>query len=194
MSIDIAKLSAAFLDATVRSVGFYLPCNTITGMYIQGWISPRFCHQRFSEFCKSILLHDAGTLFLYQLRPLSPILHPHEFFAVIDDRIEGRNHLTIMVGYDFSAIKPVKVDDHTIRITLPEAQILGDFLETNESKDISLFNRIPDDTVEELKAEARAQAMEDAVNAGIYEMAEEEAKAQIRGLLSEVGDFQIEFM
>ena len=43
--------------------------------------------------------------------------------------------------YDFSAIKPVKVDDHTIRITLPEAQILGDFLETNESKDISLFNR-----------------------------------------------------
>ena len=76
---------------------------------------------------------------------------------------------------------------------MPEAQILGDFLETNESKDISLFNRIPDDTVEELKAEARAQAMEDAVDAGIYEMAEEEAKAQIRGLLSEVGDFQIEF-
>ena len=100
---------------------------------------------------------------------------------------------TIMVGYDFSAIKPVKVDDHTIRITLPEAQVLGAFLETSESTDISLFNRIPDDTVAELKAEVRAQAMEDAVNAGIYEMAEEEAKAQITDILSEVGDFKIEF-
>lgn len=100
---------------------------------------------------------------------------------------------TVHVGYDFSEIKAVMLDDSTILVTLPEARILADPLETDEDTDISLFNRIPDGTVDELKAQAKADGMEAAVNNRIYEKAEAEAQRQIRGLLSEVGDFQIIF-
>jgi len=100
---------------------------------------------------------------------------------------------TVHVGYDFSEIKAVRLDDSTVLVTLPEARVLGEYLETDEDTDISLFNRIPEGTVDELKAQAKADGMEAAVNNGIYEEAEAEAQKQIKGLLSEIGDFEVIF-
>lgn len=100
---------------------------------------------------------------------------------------------TIQVGYDFSKINVKKIDDSTVQITLPRAQVLGNFIEASESTILSPFNRIPDDKADELKAQAKSEALKAAEKEGIYQLAEEEAKKQITNLLSELGDFKITF-
>ena len=102
---------------------------------------------------------------------------------------------TIKVGYDFEGITVDKLDDTRVLITVPKVKVLDNYIEqTAETTHLSLFNRIPENKAIELMEEAKSDELKSAVNQGIYQLAENNAKEMITALLSQFGDFEIEII
>lgn len=101
----------------------------------------------------------------------------------------------VKVGYDFSKIG-VKIEESTIYITLPEAQINDNYIiwntvECNEKNNI--FNPIEFEQYQQLISEMEQKGLEDAEARGIYISAEDSIKNIISTFLSKFEGYEIVF-
>lgn len=101
----------------------------------------------------------------------------------------------IRAGYVIEDIEvSVDQDSRTILITLPEAQVFSNEIITQDVEwDDNIFNRIDPDVASDLVEEAREEELEEAIDNGLYDDAEANAKSVIENVLAEFSDYQVVF-
>ena len=102
----------------------------------------------------------------------------------------------VKVGYDLNDVKVV-VDDFKIYLSLPEAKIndnyvIWDTVQVSEKN--SILNPIQFSQYQEIITEIESIGLENALNDGIYEKAEENLKNIMNGFFSEFIDYEIVYM
>jgi hypothetical protein len=102
----------------------------------------------------------------------------------------------VKVGYDVSEIN-VAVDDDTIYIGLPAAQVYDNYIiwdSVNCTESNTALNPIEFSQYQEIISEMEAMGLEDVEEKDIYGKAEEQLKTVLNGFLSEFKDYEIEYM
>jgi hypothetical protein len=102
----------------------------------------------------------------------------------------------VKVGYDVAEMT-VKVDDDTIYIGLPAAQVYDNYIiwdSLNCTESNTVLNPIEFSQYQEIISEMEAMGLEDVEEKDIYGKAEEHFKTIINGFLSEFKDYEIEYM
>ena len=103
----------------------------------------------------------------------------------------------IKVGYEVADIA-VSVDNgiKTIYVTLPEPKITDNYIDMDNlsyAEQNNIFNPISGDEITGELDNIKADALERAENAGIYELAEGNAKSQISGLFEAFDGYSVKF-
>ena len=103
----------------------------------------------------------------------------------------------IKVGYEVADIQvSVDNDTKTIYVTLPEPKITDNYIDMDNlsyAEQNNIFNPISGDEITGELDNIKADALERAENAGIYELAEGNAKAQISGLFEAFDGYSVKF-
>lgn len=95
----------------------------------------------------------------------------------------------IKAGYKVSDMD-VDVRNHSIVITLPEVQVLDNYIEKSQLVDSknSLFNPLDGDEFQEITEDEKERQLQNAVNEGLYTKAKENATKLIEELFSDFTD------
>ena len=103
----------------------------------------------------------------------------------------------IKVGYEVADIQvSVDNDAKTIYVTLPEPKITDNYIDMDNlsyAEQNNIFNPISGDEITGELDNIKADALERAENAGIYELAEGNAKAQISSLFEAFDGYSVKF-
>lgn len=104
----------------------------------------------------------------------------------------------IKAGYEVKEIN-VRVDNDgkVIYITLPEVQITDNYIDTDSleyTEQNNVFNPISGDEITSELDTIRAEELEEAINAGLYDKAEGNAKELIGGLMKDFSGFSVKFV
>ena len=103
----------------------------------------------------------------------------------------------IKVGYEVADIQvSVDNDTKTIYVTLPEPKITDNYIDMDNlsyAEQNNIFNPISGDEITGELDNIKADALDRAENAGIYELAEGYAKAQISGLFEAFDGYSVKF-
>ena len=104
----------------------------------------------------------------------------------------------VKVGYNLSDIT-VNVDNYhdVIYIQIPEANVTNNYIimdsvKTNDENNI--FNPINYDQYDEIFAEIKKTGLEEAINKGVYEKAEDNLKKLLYEFLSEFDEYNIKYV
>lgn len=166
---------------------------------------------------KGILDHDTGltdTVVMEKLQEIGQLVtYSYEYSDVREIKdsrqifgwnIPGTTHTiqlkydgTIKVGYEVADIA-VSVDNETktIYVTLPEPKITDNYINMDTlsyAEQNNIFNPISGDEITGELDSIKSEALEKAENAGIYELAEGNAKAQISGLFEAFDGYTVRF-
>ena len=103
----------------------------------------------------------------------------------------------IKAGYEVKDIE-VKVDndEKIILITLPEVKVTDNYIDTESltySEQNNVFNPISGEEITSELEAVKAEELEEALQAGLFEKAEGNAKELIGGLLKDFTDYKIRF-
>lgn len=135
----------------------------------------------------------------YTFSNIREIRSTKQIFGV---NIPGTTHIirlsyegVIKVGYQVSEIR-INVDNeqHVISVTLPEIQVLDNYIDTDKlsySEQNNVFNPISGNEITEELDSIKAAELEQAISEGIYEKGEGHAKELITGLLAEFTGFTV---
>ena len=112
-----------------------------------------------------------------------------------DNRVEVAYEGTIRAGYAIDDInREIDNENRIITITLPAVTVFSHEIEDTEvAYENNILNPIPADEVIDLLEDAKEDELEEAIDAGLYEQAEENARAIITDTISSVCDYEIVF-
>lgn len=101
----------------------------------------------------------------------------------------------VKAGYDISEIKfEVDTENNVIRVTLSRPEIFSnEITATDVISEDNIFNHIDPDTATDLLMESKYEELVEAVDNGLYEQAEINAKIVIKNVISGICDCKIEF-
>lgn len=118
--------------------------------------------------------------------------------------IPGTTHTIILrykgiikAGYEVKDID-VRVDNgaKNIRITLPDVKVTDNYIDTDSleyTEQNNVFNPISGDEITAELDAIKAEELEEAINAGLFDKAEGNAKELIGGLLKDFSGFKVTF-
>jgi Protein of unknown function (DUF4230) len=117
---------------------------------------------------------------------------------LVSDRLLLVAHGEVIAGVDLSAVQlaDVSIKGQEVRVTIPKAQILVTRLDNDKTKvysrDTGLFST-PDPNLEsEVRQEAEHQLQQAALDGGILQSAEDNARATVASLLRGLGFAQVD--
>ena len=167
---------------------------------------------------KGIISHDTGltdTVVMEKLKEIGQLVtYSYEYSdqrEIKDSRqifgwnIPGTTHTIqlkyngiIKVGYEVSDIQ-ISVDNEskTIYVTLPEPKITDNYIDMDNlsyAEQNNIFNPISGDEITGSLDTIKAEALERAEHAGIYELAKGNAKSQISGLFEAFEGYSVKFV
>lgn len=166
---------------------------------------------------KGILGHDTGltdTVVMEKLQSIGQLVtYSFEYSNVREIKdsrqlfgwnIPGTTHTIqlkyngiIKVGYEVADIQvSVDNDTKTIYVTLPEPKVTDNYIDMDNlsyAEQNNIFNPISGDEITGELDSIKAEELERAENAGIYELAEGNAKAQISGLFEAFDGYSVKF-
>ena len=110
-----------------------------------------------------------------------------------DNRVEVAYEGTIRAGYAIDDInREIDNENRIITITLPAVTVFSHEIEdTDVAYENNILNPIPADEVVDLLEDAKEDELEEAIDAGLYEQAEESARARITDAISSICDYEI---
>lgn len=148
-------------------------------------------------------LQDIGELatYSYEYQNVREFKSSKQLFGY---NIPGTSHIiqlkyngVIKAGYEVAGIViHVDNDSNIIYVTLPEVQILDNYIDTDNltyAEQNNIFNPISGEEVTEGLDLIKQEELEKAEQSGIYELAEGSAKALINGLLSDFTEYTVNF-
>ena len=164
-----------------------------------------------------ILGHDTGltdTMVMEKLQSIGQLVtYSYEYSDVREIKdsrqlfgwnIPGTTHTiqlkyngTIKVGYEVADIQvSVDNDTKTIYVTLPDPKVTDNYIDMDTlsyAEQNNIFNPIKGDEITSGLDTIKAEALEKAEHAGIYELAEGNAKSQISGLFEAFDGYSTRF-
>ncbi len=164
-----------------------------------------------------ILGHDTGltdTMVMEKLQSIGQLVtYSYEYSDVREIKdsrqlfgwnIPGTTHTiqlkyngTIKVGYEVADIQvSVDNDTKTIYVTLPDPKVTDNYIDMDTlsyAEQNNIFNPIKGDEITSGLDTIKAEALEKAEHAGIYELAEGNAKSQISGLFEAFDGYSARF-
>ncbi len=102
----------------------------------------------------------------------------------------------VKAGYDLDAIN-VRVVDDTIVISLPEAKILDNYVIWDTvvcTENNNILNPIEFSQYQEMVGEIESKGLDQALNGGIYNLAEDHMNSIVQAFLSEFDGYRVEFI
>ena len=166
---------------------------------------------------RGILGHDTGltdTVVMEKLQEIGQLVtYSYEYSNVREIKdsrqifgwnIPGTTHTIqlkyngiIKVGYEVSEIQ-VSVDNEskTIYVTLPDPKVTDNYIDMDNlsyAEQNNIFNPISGDEITGELDSIKTEALENAEHAGIYELAEGNAKSQISGLFQAFDGYSVRF-
>ncbi|MBO4368084.1 MAG: DUF4230 domain-containing protein [Clostridia bacterium] len=166
---------------------------------------------------KGIIGHDTGltdTIVMEKLQEIGQLVtYSYEYSNVREIKdsrqifgwnIPGTTHTiqlkyngVIKVGYEVSDIKvSVDNDTKTIFVDLPEVKVTDNYIDMDNlsyAEQNNIFNPISGDEITGSLDSIKSEELEKAENAGIYELAEGNAKSQISGLFEAFDGYSVKF-
>lgn len=149
-------------------------------------------------------LQEIGEMATYEYTytDMTTIKDTRRLFDKVD--IPGTTHSmdmkysgVIKVGYEVANIQ-VKMNGNKIKIELPEAQVLDNYINDEDveflNENNNPFNPIEPEEGYKYLPEEKQRQLEMAEEEGIYDLAEENAKKTITELLSGYEDYEVEFI